>query len=121
MFNACADRYSSANRSNSVRSRGHLPCAAGRWRYTRSRVADHAIDEITGPRLRFDVDLAQVLAHDPDGEHLDSAQQEDRQGHGRPAGHRSVGGFRVSMYNALTIDSVKALTDLMKDFATKKG
>jgi len=36
-------------------------------------------------------------------------------------GHRSVGGFRVSMYNALTIDSVKALTDLMKDFATKKG
>ena len=36
-------------------------------------------------------------------------------------GHRSVGGFRVSMYNALTIDSVKALTDLMKEFATKKG
>jgi phosphoserine aminotransferase len=32
-------------------------------------------------------------------------------------GHRSVGGFRVSMYNSLTIDSVKALTDLMKHFA----
>lgn len=36
-------------------------------------------------------------------------------------GHRSVGGFRVSMYNALTIESVKALTDLMKEFAIKKG
>lgn len=36
-------------------------------------------------------------------------------------GHRSVGGFRVSMYNALTLESVKALTDLMKEFATKKG
>lgn len=36
-------------------------------------------------------------------------------------GHRNVGGFRVSMYNALPIDSVKALTDLMKEFATKKG
>jgi phosphoserine aminotransferase len=36
-------------------------------------------------------------------------------------GHRSVGGFRVSMYNALTIESVKALTDLMKAFANKKG
>ena len=36
-------------------------------------------------------------------------------------GHRSVGGFRVSMYNALTIDSVMALTDLMKEFANKKG
>lgn len=36
-------------------------------------------------------------------------------------GHRSVGGFRVSMYNALTIESVKALTTLMKDFANLKG
>jgi Phosphoserine aminotransferase len=36
-------------------------------------------------------------------------------------GHRSVGGFRVSMYNALTLDSVKALTDLMIHFATHKG
>jgi len=36
-------------------------------------------------------------------------------------GHRSVGGFRVSMYNALPIESVKALTDLMKEFAIKKG
>lgn len=36
-------------------------------------------------------------------------------------GHRSVGGFRVSMYNALQPESVKAITDLMKDFANKKG
>ena len=36
-------------------------------------------------------------------------------------GHRSVGGFRVSMYNALPIESVKVLTDLMKDFAARKG
>lgn len=36
-------------------------------------------------------------------------------------GHRSVGGFRVSMYNALKIESVKVLTDLMKEFAIKKG
>ncbi len=36
-------------------------------------------------------------------------------------GHRSVGGFRVSMYNALQLESVKAITDLMKDFANKKG
>jgi len=36
-------------------------------------------------------------------------------------GHRSVGGFRVSMYNALPFESVKALTDLMKHFANSKG
>ncbi len=36
-------------------------------------------------------------------------------------GHRSVGGFRVSMYNALTLESVQALTDLMKHFANQHG
>jgi len=36
-------------------------------------------------------------------------------------GHRSVGGFRVSMYNALPIESVVAITDMMKEFARQKG
>jgi phosphoserine aminotransferase len=36
-------------------------------------------------------------------------------------GHRSVGGFRASLYNALEMESVTALTDLMKDFAQRKG
>lgn len=36
-------------------------------------------------------------------------------------GHRTVGGFRVSMYNALPYESVVVLTDLMKYFAEKKG
>ena len=29
-------------------------------------------------------------------------------------GHRSVGGFRASMYNAMELDSVQVLVDLMK-------
>ena len=37
------------------------------------------------------------------------------------AGHRSVGGFRASMYNALPYESVVVLTDIMKAFAEKKG
>ncbi|WP_205511714.1 3-phosphoserine/phosphohydroxythreonine transaminase [Longitalea arenae] len=36
-------------------------------------------------------------------------------------GHRSVGGFRISLYNALPLASVQLLTDLMKDFANRKG
>ena len=36
-------------------------------------------------------------------------------------GHRSVGGFRVSMYNALPMESVVVATDLMKDFAQRRG
>ena len=31
-------------------------------------------------------------------------------------GHRSVGGFRASLYNAMPIESVKALIDTMKEF-----
>lgn len=34
-------------------------------------------------------------------------------------GHRSVGGFRVSMYNALPLSSIQAFTDLAKDFSNK--
>ena len=36
-------------------------------------------------------------------------------------GHRLSGGFRISMYNALPLESVEALTSLMKEFAGKKG
>jgi phosphoserine aminotransferase len=34
-------------------------------------------------------------------------------------GHRSVGGYRASMYNALPIESVQILVDIMKDFESK--
>ena len=34
-------------------------------------------------------------------------------------GHRSVGGFRASLYNALPIESVKVLVDAMKEFESK--
>lgn len=36
-------------------------------------------------------------------------------------GHRSVGGFRASLYNALPISSVQVLVDLMKSFSQKNG
>jgi phosphoserine aminotransferase len=34
-------------------------------------------------------------------------------------GHRSVGGFRASMYNALPVESVKVLVEIMKQFSLK--
>jgi len=36
-------------------------------------------------------------------------------------GHRDVGGYRASMYNALEIDSVQVLVDVMREFAKKKA
>jgi phosphoserine aminotransferase len=36
-------------------------------------------------------------------------------------GHRTVGGFRASLYNALPMESVQVLTAIMQNFANKKG
>ena len=36
-------------------------------------------------------------------------------------GHRDVGGYRASLYNALPLESVQALVEVMKAFEKKKG
>jgi len=36
-------------------------------------------------------------------------------------GHRSVGGMRVSLYNAVGLDSVQALTGFMREFQRTGG
>ena len=36
-------------------------------------------------------------------------------------GHRVVGGMRASIYNAMPLDGVKALTDFMTDFERRRG
>lgn len=36
-------------------------------------------------------------------------------------GHRSVGGMRASIYNAMPLEGCKRLAELMKDFAAKNG
>jgi phosphoserine aminotransferase len=37
------------------------------------------------------------------------------------AGHRSVGGMRASLYNATSIDAVRALTEFMREFVRRHG
>ncbi len=36
-------------------------------------------------------------------------------------GHRSVGGLRASIYNAMSLEGVKTLVEFMKDFARRNG
>ena len=48
-------------------------------------------------------------------------QEATKNGLGGLKGHRSVGGCRASIYNATTLDAVKALTGFMKDFEKKNG
>ena len=37
------------------------------------------------------------------------------------AGHRSVGGMRASLYNAMPLAGVEALVGFMRDFARRNG
>ena len=37
------------------------------------------------------------------------------------AGHRSVGGMRASLYNAVSLEAVTALTEFMREFARRHG
>ena len=54
-------------------------------------------------------------------EELDGALIKEAAGRGliQLKGHRSVGGLRASVYNALPIEGAQALADLMKEFAAK--
>ena len=36
-------------------------------------------------------------------------------------GHKSVGGMRASIYNAMPVDGVRALVTYLHDFATRHG
>ena len=35
-------------------------------------------------------------------------------------GHRSVGGYRASIYNAMPVESIKALVETMQEFEKMK-
>ncbi|MEW6261948.1 MAG: 3-phosphoserine/phosphohydroxythreonine transaminase [Thermodesulfobacteriota bacterium] len=43
------------------------------------------------------------------------------EGLGGVKGHRSVGGCRVSLYNAVTLEAVRDLTGFMKEFVRRRG
>ena len=36
-------------------------------------------------------------------------------------GHRSVGGCRASIYNAMGVDGIRTLVDFMKEFENREG
>lgn len=48
-------------------------------------------------------------------------QEATKNGFGGLKGHRSVGGCRASIYNATTLDAIRALIGFMKEFEKKNG
>jgi phosphoserine aminotransferase len=53
-----------------------------------------------------------------DGAFLEGAEE---RGMLQLKGHRSVGGMRASIYNAMPVEGVQALVDYMKDFERRHG
>jgi len=51
----------------------------------------------------------------------DFLKQADARGLLQLKGHRSVGGMRASIYNAMPLEGVQALVDFMNEFASKHG
>ncbi|MBB6669649.1 3-phosphoserine/phosphohydroxythreonine transaminase [Cohnella nanjingensis] len=49
------------------------------------------------------------------------AKESEAQGFSGLKGHRSVGGLRASIYNAVPLENVRALVDFMGDFARRNG
>lgn len=56
-------------------------------------------------------------------EDLEKSFLAQAQSHGLDSlkGHRSVGGIRASIYNAMPMDGVRSLAQLMDDFAAKNA
>lgn len=48
-------------------------------------------------------------------------EEAEKEGLSSLKGHRSVGGCRASIYNAMPVEGVKALADFMKEFMGKNG
>ncbi len=71
------------------------------------------------PRFRSKMNIPFTLAKpELDAEFLQQAKQ-----HGlvNLAGHRSIGGMRASIYNAMPLEGVIALIEFMKEFEVKNG
>jgi phosphoserine aminotransferase len=76
----------------------------------------------SNPVARADRSLMNVPFRIND-EALDDAFLKGAQAHGmvQLKGHRSVGGMRASIYNAMPVEGVQALVDYMKEFEAQHG
>ncbi len=66
--------------------------------------------------------MSRLKGHESDNQIVKSfCCQTQEQGIVGIKGHRTAGGFRASLYNALPISSVQVLVDIMRAFTNKYG
>ena len=85
-------------------------------------VIDQSEDFYGGHAAIEDRSIMNVVFNTPN-EELDQrfVQQAAEAGMTTLKGHRSVGGIRASIYNAMPVEGVRSLVDFMQDFAQKNG
>ena len=74
-----------------------------------------------GPHLPLGTDLLNVRYASLHAAEKEFARQAEAAGLVGTPGHRSVGGMRISLYNAVELAAVEALTSFMKDFQRKRS
>lgn len=100
--------------------------AAARWAQERSALVYAAIDGSGGfyrsPANRRNRSMMNVVFRLPT-EDLEKRFIREAAAGGMAGlkGHRSVGGCRASMYNAMPLEGARALSDFMRDFVQKNG
>ena len=65
--------------------------------------------------------IAEHVAHQLPAQLAEFVEQATAAGLTNLAGHRSVGGMRASIYNAMPLEGVEALIDFMTDFQTRNS
>ena len=78
------------------------------------------VPTVSDPADRSRMNVTFVMAPEYAGLEADFLEFATSKGMVGIKGHRSVGGFRVSLYNAMPVESVKALIEVMQDFEKNK-
>ncbi|NLB25440.1 MAG: 3-phosphoserine/phosphohydroxythreonine transaminase [Bacteroidales bacterium] len=78
------------------------------------------VPTVSDPADRSRMNVTFVMAPEYAGLEADFLEFATSKGMVGIKGHRSVGGFRVSLYNAMSVESVKALIEVMQDFEKNK-
>ena len=107
-----------------IKSRGGLAAMAEHNRAKAAVLYDYLDGSafFSNPVARADRSLMNVPFRLKD-ESLDDAFLKGAQARGmvQLKGHRSVGGMRASIYNAMPVEGVQALVDYMKEFEAQRG
>jgi phosphoserine aminotransferase len=107
-----------------VKQKGGVP-EMYRWNLEKARILYDFLDQSKLFRGTVDPDVRSLMnvPFVTGSKELDALFLKEAEARGfiNLKGHRTVGGMRASIYNAMPVEGVKALVDFMKEFEAKQG